>query len=95
MLVSTINPYLLSDIKYYDPDMTIHVFTNGGNIDYKQSVTVYRLPLIFFYNPDSISSILALVDVTSQFRVTMDTNNESAMFVHTGPDSVLKFCQCH
>ena len=38
--------------------------------------------------------MLALVDVTSKFRVTMDTNNEPAMFVYTGPYPVLNFYQC-
>ena len=52
------------------------------------------LPLKIFYIPDSISKILALVDVISQFIVTVDTNNEPDMFVHTGPYSVLKFYNC-
>ena len=55
---------------------------------------MYLFPLIVFYNPDCISNILALIDVTSQFRATMDTNNKPSMFVHTGPDSVLNFYQC-
>ena len=55
-------------------------------------------PLKVFYNPDPISNMLALVDFTSQalFDVTshiatMDTNNEPAMFAHTGPDFILNF----
>ena len=55
---------------------------------------MYLLPLRFFYNPDYISNILELINVTSQFRVTMDTNNKPSMFVHTGPDSVLNLYQC-
>ena len=31
--------------------------------------------LRFFYNPDYIANILALFDVTSQFIVSIDTNN--------------------
>ena len=53
------------------------------------------LSLRVFYNPDFVARIMALVDVTSKFRVTMDTINEPAMFVHTGPYSVLNFYQCH
>ena len=48
-------------------------------------------PLIVFYNPYSIAAILSLIDVTSHFIITMDTNNDPAMFVHTGPYYVLKF----
>ena len=44
---SFMNPYLLSDIDYYNPDMYICVFTGGGNLDYKKSVTMYLLPLRF------------------------------------------------
>ena len=70
------------------------VFTNGEHLDYKQSGTIYLFPLIVFYSPDSIANIFTLIDVTSEFRVTIDTNNEPAMFVHTSPDSVLNFYQC-
>ena len=35
------------------------------------------LPLIVFYNPDSIANILAHVYVNSQFRVTMDTKKKA------------------
>ena len=89
------NPYLLSYIKNFDIDTAICVFTNGGNLDYGQYGTVDLLPLRVFYHPYSIDSILALVDATSQFRVTIDTNNKTSMLVHTGPDSVLKIYQCH
>ena len=74
--------------------MAIIVFTNCGNLDYKQSDTMDWFSLKVFYNPDSIAKILALVDVTIQFRFTMDTNKEPSMFVHTGPYSVLNFYQC-
>ena len=87
------NPSLLSYIKDFDPDMAICVFTNDGHLEYKNSGTVDLLLLKVFYNTYSITTILELVDVTSQFRVTMDTNNKPAMFVHTGPDYVLKFFQ--
>ena len=72
---SFINPSLLSYINYFHTDTAIFSFTNCGYLDYKQSDTLNLLTLIFFYNLDSISKILALVGVTSQFRVTMDTNN--------------------
>ena len=88
------NPSLLSDIKDCDPITDICVFTNVGNINHKKYGAMDLLPLKVFYNPDSITNILELDDVTSQFRFTMDTNNKPAMFVHTGPDSVLKFFKC-
>ena len=53
------------------------------------------LPLRIFYNLYSIAKILALVYVTRKFWVTMDTNNEPVMLVHTGPYSIVKFYQCH
>ena len=87
------NPSLLSYIKDYDPDTAIRVFTNGGNLDYKQSDTIDLLPLNFFYNPYSVYIILELGDITNQFIGTMDNNNEPVMFIHTVPDSVLNFYQ--
>ena len=65
---SVMNPYIISEINYCHPNTSIHVFTNVGNLDYNQSSTMYLFPLIVFYNPDCISNILALIDVTSQFR---------------------------
>ena len=47
-----------------------------------------------FLQPHSIANILALVGVTSKFRVTMDTHNEPDMFVYTSPNSVLNLDQC-
>ena len=71
------------------------MFTNGVHIDYEQYGTMDLLTLGFFYNLYYIKNMLALVDVTIQFRVTMDTNNEPAMYAHTVPDYILKFYQCH
>ena len=51
------------------------------------------LPLLVFYKPDSIANILELVDVISQLIVTIDTNNKTVMFIHTGPNSILNFYQ--
>ena len=47
-----------------------------------------------FYNPDLITNILALVNVTSQLRFNMGTKNEPAMFFHPDPDSVLELYHC-
>ena len=52
-----------------------------------------NFPLKVFYNPYSIANILAFVDVTSRFGVTMGTKNEHAIFSQTGPDTVLNFYQ--
>ena len=89
------NPSLISYIMDFKPYTTISVFTNVFRLDFTQSVTMYMLPLRVSYKPYSISNILALVDVTSQVIVTMDTNNEPAMYAHTVPDYILKFYQCH
>ena len=44
---SVMNTSLLSDTKDCHPETAILMFTNGGNTDYKQSVTIYLLPLNF------------------------------------------------
>ena len=87
------NPSLLSYNKDYNPNTAIRVFTNNGNLYNKQSDTIDLLPLKVFYNPYSVYIILELGDITNQFIGTMDNNNEPVMFVHTVPDSVLKFYQ--
>ena len=51
-------------------------------------------PFWVLYKPYSVAKILALVDITSQFRFTMDNNNEPAIFIHSGSYYTLKFYQC-
>ena len=91
-LISVINPSLRSDIKDCDPDMAICVFINCGHLDYKKYDTVDLLPLKVLYNKDSIANILALLYVTIQFRVTMYTNNEPAMFFQNVPGVYVWSC---
>ena len=88
---SIMNQFLLSYIKDCHPNTAICLFTNGGHPDYKKSITMDLFPLNFFYNTYYIVNILAIVDVTGKLRVTMDTNNNYAILIHTGPDYVLKF----
>ena len=94
-MIYVMNPYLLSDINYCDPVMAICMVINGGHLDYKNPVIVDMLPLEVSYNTYSISNILSLVDVSIQFRLTMDTNNKPAIFIHTSPNTVLNIFQFH
>jgi hypothetical protein len=45
-----------------------------------------------WYNPHSITNIIALSDMTKKFRVTMDSSKEKALLVHF-PNKVVKFKQ--
>ena len=72
---SFMDPYLLSYIKDFHSETAIRVFTNSVNLDYKQSGTMDMFPLKVFYNPDYIANILEFFLFSSQFKVSMDTNN--------------------
>ena len=91
VVILVMNTSLISYINYCNTDTDIHVFTNGGHLDYKYSGIMDLFPLKVFYNQYSIANILKLVDVTIQFRVTMDINNKPVMIFHTRPEPVLKF----
>lgn len=81
------NANLLIDI---ESSKTLRAFINGGHQDSNQ---VALLPDFFkvWYNPDSLMNILALSDVRKHFRVTMDTNLDSAIHVHMDDGRVLPF----
>ena len=70
----------------------LRAYTNGGHQD---SIEVGDLPNFFqvWYNPKSMLNILALADVISKFRVTMDTDIASAFNVHLHDGTILNFKQ--
>ena len=68
--------------------------SNGGHLDYTQAGPVKLLPLIqAHYNENSIANIVSLADVAANYRVTMDSNVDKAIFVHA-PSGTLRFQQC-
>ena len=78
--------------KIWDTDDRMEVETNGGgHLESKQKCDV---PLLgeHWFDKDSMTNIIALSDMTSKFKVTMDSSKEKAFFVHL-PDKVVKFKQ--
>ena len=45
-----------------------------------------------WFNPESMTNIIAMKDMTDRFRVTMDSAVEKALFVHL-PDKIVIFKQ--
>ena len=86
------NPDLLKDIR--KSDETMRVYTNGGHQDYDEVGTLHMFPFTAYYNPKSLANILSLAEVSSVFRVTMDSAADPAMLVHVGPATILVFKQC-
>ncbi len=83
------NPDYVTNIK--KSDATLQILTNGGPMNSQQKCEVPHLGECWF-NKDSITNIIALCDMTSKFRVTMDSNEETALLVHF-PNKVVKFKQ--
>ena len=69
---------------------TLRAYTNAG---YQDSTLVGDLPGFFHFwrNDQSMLNILALCDVRTHFRVTMDSDTEAAFIVHASEDKKLKF----
>jgi len=60
--------------------------SSGGGIMHSNQIGYYdRLGLNVWICKDSLANILALFDVEKRFRVTMDTDKESAFIVHSVP----------
>ena len=70
----------------------MEVGTNGGGC--LESTHKCDIPLLgeHWINEDSMTNIISLSDMTSKFKVTMDTSKEKAFFVHL-PDKIVKFRQ--
>ena len=70
------------------------VYTNGGQVQYNRVGTFSLLPFQVYFDEQSMENILSLKDVSSHFRVTMDTMVEHSMNMHVSDHHVLKFKQC-
>jgi len=82
------NPNMLTNIR--DSGRTLRALTNGGFQDSTQIGTFPNLGEVW-YNPHSIANILSLADVCRVRRVTMDSDQHHALFVHRKDGSLMKF----
>ena len=74
-----------------DADQDLIMSTNGGPISSSKKCDVPYFPNVWF-NKNSITNIISLKDMTSKFRVTLDSDKEKALLVHM-PDKIVKFKQ--
>ena len=70
----------------------MRAMTNGGHQDSNMIGDFPNLGKVW-YNRNSIANILSLSDVRKVCRITMDTQEESAMCVHRLDGSVMKFVE--
>ena len=67
----------------WDVDKSMGVGTNGnGQLISNQKFMIPDLGE-FWFNEESMTSIIAMKDMTSKYRVTMDSAVKKALFVHT------------
>jgi len=69
---------------------TQSVFANGGH-QYSEYVGHLEGFFDVWYNPESRVNILSFADVARKFRITMDTESESAIYVRISKQQVIKF----
>ena len=82
------NGAMLSSIKSCAP-MTS--YTNGGQLTYLKKGSISILPKVEgYFDNSAIANILSIKDVVGMYRVTMDTDAENSIFIHT-PDTIWKF----
>ena len=98
----------MRDVVLLDSDSTNTMFGNKNyvsNIRKSQSPLILKTNEITtncvcdvsylsnqWYNKKVITNIISLTDITKQFRVTMDTQNEKSFTFHQ-PDKIMKFSQ--
>ena len=78
--------------KVWKVEESMGLGTNGGgSLVSNMKCTIPHLGEQWF-NPDSMTNIIAMKDMTDRYRVTMDSAVEKALFVHL-PDKVVIFKQ--
>ena len=82
------NRQMLSNIRC--SGHTLRAMTNGGHQDSNMIGDFPNLGPVW-YNPASIANILSLADVRKVCRVTMDTDEATALFVHRIDGSTMRF----
>ena len=88
------NPSFVTDIPPCNDTELMTVYTNGSQVQY-DCVGMFSLLLFqVYFDEKSMANILSLKDVSSCFRVTMDTTVEHSMNIHVSDHQVLKFKQC-
>ena len=68
----------------------ISLITNAGSFAVRKEATVKNLELPVYFDEDLLSNVFSLAQLSDKYRVTMDSAEENAFFVHVG-DEVVKF----
>ena len=72
----------------------LHIYSNGGHIDYTMRGILDILPMDIYLNDNSVANILSLKEVADYFHVTMDTKEYHAMLVHYSEYKSYCFKEC-
>ena len=67
---------------------------NGGGQYYSYTANMVMLPYNIFYNYNFLVRILLFAEVFSRFRITFDTEIDSAINVHPIDGTIIKFNIC-
>lgn len=93
---STISSVCNADLVHYVYDLhtPVVVYTNGGSREYEQEGVLKLFPFEAYYNPDSIANILSMSEVSSRYRITMDSDSSSSIQVHLRDGRIVEFKSC-
>ena len=64
----------------------LHVYINGGHMDFTLRGTLDILPMGIYVNDNFMAKIISLKEVTDYFQVIMDTKEDHRMLVHYSED---------
>ena len=83
------NASLLRDIQ--SAPTPVWIRCNAGRVKLTQQGMFGNYPHPVWYNPKGVANILSLANVTKNYRVTMDSTESAAMFVHKSNGNFIKF----
>ena len=87
---------ILTDIRTCNKNETLTIITTGGSQNYDKIEYFKYLPILVYYNKDSLANILLFKEVALVLGIciTMDTSMERAIFVTLPDGRKMKFKEC-
>ena len=87
----------MQHFKVYGLSQGLHIVSNDGTMHCDQIGKIGKLSFPVWYNNKLIASILSMLEVTKERRLTMDTsmdNADNAILIHCNDGRILKFVEC-
>ena len=93
-IICTKNNSIVSNVTVIPSEEHLHIYSNGGHMDYIMRDTLDILHMGIYVNNNSMANILSIKEVANYFRMTIDTKEYHAMLAHYSKDEAYHFKKC-